>query len=276
MELYLRAARANLSVWQREIFVQTARMQARAAAEQDLLGVHPSFMHAFNLTRAAVVSCPPGHRLSRIGSRADYDGSKWVCGIQQLQAPCHVLSLGSNGNDEFEKAVLALTPCHVYTFDCTMADKNLSITILDSARHMFIEKCIGSERKAAADPLFTTLARAMLDLGLGAADLIKIDIEGFEYDVLSTWGTAEEGVTSTAHLPRQMLVEVHLTHLYYGTRSHNAADTSNLMWPKRDVTLLEHAMFFSHLAGLGYATAHFELNEWAPYCAEYVLLRVAP
>ena len=46
------------------------------------------------------VTCPPGMPLHRDGGAGD--GGKWICGLAALQAPCVVLSLGSNNDYSFE------------------------------------------------------------------------------------------------------------------------------------------------------------------------------
>ena len=56
----------------------------------------------------------------------------------------------------------------------------------------------------------------------GRIDFLKMDIEGYEFDVLAAW-------TSEVALPRQVAVEIHGENLYYGTSSfRNPASQENL------------------------------------------------
>ena len=48
------------------------------------------------------------------------DGPKWTCGIQLLQQPCVIFSLGSNDNIDFEKAMYKWGRCGIHVFDPTV------------------------------------------------------------------------------------------------------------------------------------------------------------
>ena len=56
-------------------------------------------------------SCPV---MTRVGAG---DGGKWVCDVRKLQGDdCIVLSIGSNGNFEFELEILKINPrCKIHT-----------------------------------------------------------------------------------------------------------------------------------------------------------------
>lgn len=246
-------------------FYNAERMHQRYAKTNNVNIIGPK--NFFDLI-PAIVSCPPGQRLSQIGIDPA-DGGKWACGIEAMTAPCHVFSLGSNGNYAFEKDILARTPCTVDTFDCTMATRGGGTT-LHPTRHQFFLKCLGSEEKAAQDPSFVSLRGAKKLAGAATIDLLKIDIEGFEYDVL---GAPHTGTKDD--LPLQILMEVHLQYLYLGTKSYRADNLDNLMWPLYNtVTAPELTLFFVHLANLGFAVAHEEKNPGCYHCSEFVLLRV--
>ena len=163
-------------------------------------------------------NCPLKERFgrqARIG-----DGGKWVCGVETLmQRPgCVVYSFGSNGDTEFEKAVLATTQCEVHVFDPTLSvealaklrklpkihfhpiglgPKNQQIQMNDKLMTM------GQDR---AQPMnLHTLPTIMRTLNHTWIDVLKIDIEGFEYSVLQKLMK-----TSKTWLPvTQLLVEFH-------------------------------------------------------------------
>lgn len=268
MQEYFAKAAHNLTVWRRSAFFQSARKHAF-----DLKNIESrEISNLFDLT-PAITTCPPGSRLEIMGVDKD-DGGKWMCGLKSMQAPCHVISLGSNGNFNFENDILANTPCDVHTFDCTMATRGGG-TKLHATRHNFFLKCIGSQQKADSDSNFVTLPQAMKLAGAKKVDVLKIDIEGFEYDVMATWGTLEESDLDTQYLPLQILIEVHLQYMYFGTSYFGKNDLSNLMWPMAEqMSPPELMLFFSHLGELGYAVVNMEKNPGCAHCAEYVLLRV--
>ena len=133
------------------------------------------------------------------------DGGKWVCGAGALPAGCTVYSLGSNGNFQFEQAVLAATPCEVFTFDCTISASRLPAA-LDPRIH-FYPLCVGDSEDA--DSPFRSLASLMRQLGHAQVDLLKVDIEGFEYRLVEGIfrGFLEAGWAGA--LPMQILMEQH-------------------------------------------------------------------
>eukprot|EP00047_Mylnosiga_fluctuans_P010384 m.16007 g.16007 ORF g.16007 m.16007 type:complete len:344 (-) comp3089_c0_seq1:183-1214(-) len=281
---YIAAARVNVTRWRRDLYMTAAKMQAEWLKEEEAVRAeHKGSLAAMSqvdkmdITRIyrlvdPTISCPPGLPLELLGSPGS-DGSKWACGPQQLKAPCHVLSLGSNNDYSFEEAVLKNTPCTVSTFDCTLPDSQPGHSV-DPKRHRFFAKCLGSAAKAAQDPRFVTLPQAMRMIGKRRVDLFKMDIEGFEYDVLAAWGSSAENL-QTAHLPVQISVEVHIAALYWGTSFFGADDTSNLHWGARDVvTPAELALLLGHLGDLGYGVVNAERNGGCKHCIELVLMRV--
>lgn len=192
-----------------------------------------------------------------------------MCGFSELKAPCHVFSVGSNANYYFEEDILAKTPCTVDTFDCTLQEPG---KILHPTRHQFFDKCLGSEEKAASDSMFVSMRGAKELAGADTVDLLKIDIEGFEFDVLG----APYDPELRGDLPLQIIMEVHNEHIYLMTPFYQTDGLDNLLWPKAKlVTVPELALFFMHLANLGYAVAFQEKNPGCGHCSEFVLLRVA-
>eukprot|EP00300_Choanocystis_sp_HF-7_P034606 c4746_g1_i1.p1 GENE.c4746_g1_i1~~c4746_g1_i1.p1 ORF type:complete len:350 (-),score=52.10 c4746_g1_i1:87-1067(-) len=235
--------------------------QHRDARSQAFHGKPASHSFHFDTTKP-FASCPVG-AVSLVGGTGD--GSKWVCGIETLQAPCLVLSLGSNNDFRFEEDVLARTPCVVATFDCTSAPKTLS------ARHMYFKQCLGSKRQMEEKPDFVTLDRALELTGKAKIDLLKMDIEGFEYDVMATWG--QEG--SHLALPVQVVFEVHVYSIYGRTPFHNNAEAGSqvLMFPPEDVPILALPLLFTHLGQLGYGIVNREQNPLCPSCMEYTIYK---
>lgn len=76
------------------------------------------FQNNWHAGAPAGASCLNLRRLGLYG-----DGGKGVCDIEKLlsQEPCHVVSVGSNGESSFERAIHALAPdCRIDTHDGTL------------------------------------------------------------------------------------------------------------------------------------------------------------
>ena len=163
-------------------------------------------------------NCPLKERFGRqerIG-----DGGKWVCGVETLmqRKGCVVYSFGSNGDTEFEAAVLATTKCEVHVFDPTLGQDALAKLAKQPKIHFHAiglgptdeqvnmtdhTMTMGVQRNYTMDLL--TLQTIMRILNHKWLDVLKIDIEGFEYAVLQ-----QLMKTSRPTLPvTQMLVEFH-------------------------------------------------------------------
>jgi hypothetical protein len=109
------------------------------------------------------------------------DGGKAMCSMSNLHPPCLVYSLGSNGDVSFEKDVLQHTPCNIHTFDCTVN----AIAIEDPTRHTFHQLCIGDPSDSSEKLQFEPLDSIMRRLNHTRLHVLKMDIEGSEYEVSS-------------------------------------------------------------------------------------------
>jgi hypothetical protein len=215
------------------------------------------------------VTCPNPDAMSRIGD--DGEGGKLVCTDLLERKNCVVFSLGSNGQFDFEVDILESTDCLVYTFDCTYDGKSLDQY---NGRHKYLKKCIGTAAKEANDPSFITLAHAVRDLGVSEITLLKMDIEGSEYDEIASWGV-EQG----KFLPESMAIEIHRSEvIYMGTsafvQTYNHAEDV-LIWPLMNLDLGDLALFFGSIARMGYAIASREDNPIGRCCSEFLFLKVA-
>lgn len=150
----------------------------------------------------------------------------------------------------------------VATFDCTTPPHTLN------NRHKYISKCLGSQQQMQKDSFkWITLQEAMKALGHNHITLLKIDIEGFEFDVFANWNRRQP-------LPAQILLELHYADLYHGSPFFRTDLLNNLLWPKHVMSLGELALFVSHLANLGYGIVSREDNALCRHCTELTLLRV--
>lgn len=189
-------------------------------------------------------SCP--HELERIGALGD--GGKWICGLSQLQEKedCIVYSVGSPADASFEAELLARTRhCQLFVFDHTASSLPRSLTTpaslpialsefysasdvstSDNERDYWDSRGIaqrshfkpfriaGYDAHGTGDnPKTYTLESLMRMNGHTHIDLLKIDLEGWEFDAMSTFLLPNsEYSAQKPRVPRvsQMLLELHL------------------------------------------------------------------
>jgi FkbM family methyltransferase len=253
-------ARQALRAWRSTLFARTMTAYKEIEHAEGAL-VEPQGGRRFDLFDP-FVSCPDGAPPVRFGAASD--GGKFICADVLAAPDCVVYSLGSNNDFAFEEDVLKRTECTVVTFDCTSAARTVD------RRHRFVKKCLGSTDRMAANPAaWITLEAAMASMGHDKLALLKIDVEGAEYDVLSAWAQDAPG------LPRQLAMEVHYDGIYWNTPAYrNSKDTSNLVWPMHKMRMTDLALFMSHLAGAGYGIVSREDNPSVAHCSELTLLRL--
>ena len=133
-------------------------------------------------------------RIDRVGPASE--GGKYVCGLETLVAPCAIYTFGISGDSRFESHMTNNTPCAVHAFDPT-------IKKLPAGTHAgvtFDGVGLGLETVPARGPL-KNFASGYAVAALGALlaarnhtrlDVLKIDVEGSEYDIFGSWcGGAE-------------------------------------------------------------------------------------
>ena len=235
-----------LSHWRSSLFreIMVARQQ---------LGHRPLESHENYALFEPYIGCPPERELLRYG--ADGEGGKMLCNISGLPPNCTVFSLGSNNQYDFEAAVLAATVCSVHTFDCTVDGYSID------ERHFFQKLCLGDPQHHMG---YITLNDALRIADVEEVSLLKMDIEGFEFDVVSHW-------TEAAVLPSQLSMEIH--------RGNPAHD--------QFMSAVDLALFFLHLSNLGYGIVSKENNPvgsmhepgqriqaLAPQASEFTFIRI--
>lgn len=115
-----------------------------------------------------------------------------------LQGPdCVIYSFGSNGDVTFEEALVGLTnaQCQVHVFDFTLSP-DLAQKVRSVNGVTLHEYGIGAEDKHVVEPYqfgawavneydIKCLSTIMTELGHSWIDVLKMDVEGAEYDVLN-------------------------------------------------------------------------------------------
>lgn len=208
------------------------------------------------------------------------DTSKIVCGAETLQAGCIIYSIGGNNNWDFEQQIYDMTPCEIHTFDCTGPRTRFKTPARIADRHTFHHVCLATTNiPAVADPssvpvsppdfpvigAMETLESMQKRLGHTRLDLLKIDIEGYEWPIFESWPELSDLEASRqVALPMQVLVEVH-----YQTAMHD-------LWPQKGVpfkTVVDLVNLQEHLLKMGYVVAVRDDNEQCKHCTELTLLR---
>ncbi|KAI0032697.1 methyltransferase domain-containing protein [Vararia minispora EC-137] len=157
--------------------------------------------------------CP--HSTQRIGSLGD--GGKWVCGIEVLakQPKCVVYSFGISTDSSFEADVLLRAPgCEVWGYDYSVSGppqfgpEISEDSHFPSRAHFHKWGLSGEDKHGPSDkpPMYTL--RTLMELnGHDFVDILKIDVEGSEFDALSSF---LETLPAGVPLPfGQLQIEIH-------------------------------------------------------------------
>jgi hypothetical protein len=205
--------------------------------------------------------CPYRENLTRFGGI--HDRSKILCGVESVAPshPCFVCSLGSFGDIDFENALLENT-CEIHTYDCTVplpfnSRKRLTYHHICMGEalplQMFIHPNAGKQGNDVFKnvSLFKRLNQIVQDNNHTHVDILKMDIEGGEYSVISYMLRHPTEVT----LPYQISFESH--------------------WWNRDIYhAILHQQMFAQLWRNGYRFLNYELNPGDSTCVEWTLFRI--
>jgi len=137
--------------------------------------------------------CP--HRVERVGTLGD--GGKWVCGLDRVakQDKCVIYSFGVNDESSFESTLLRRAPsCEVWGYDYSVDSWGPEITDDPDLRERahFHPFALGPmDQHNENDTIkFWTLDSLMNLNGHTFIDILKIDIEGAEFDSLTPFLSA--------------------------------------------------------------------------------------
>jgi len=212
-----------------------------------------------------------------VGGACGSDESKIVCGLAELQkeANCIIYSIGGNNWWQFEIDLLQRTPCQVHTFDCTGPVTRFQKP--DNERLHFHHVCLGTKHEDAMEYCSSweqkcgatwTLLEMQQQLGHDRIDLLKMDIEGFEWPILLSWPLLQEKDRSRdMALPMQVLVEVHYQTQFDELRPSTVSQYVDFKSPIDMVAL--QARFLQ----MGYFVAVRDDNMACAHCSELTLVR---
>jgi len=180
---------------------------------------------------------------------------------ENTNGECGIISIGNNGQWGFERTISDATACTTHTFDCTVANPRKP----DDDSINFYPYCVADEHKMIEDREFLTYSQLLEKASMHAAPtLFKIDVEGFEYDVMTEMLNTAKKTGSKNKLPTQISIELH-----YATRMYD------LPWMMRHRQAGEIAMFTGMMYREGgYLPMHVEYTMGCDSCAEILFVRV--
>jgi hypothetical protein len=226
----------------------------------------------------AVFTCP--HDFQRVGRLGD--GGKWVCGMslyerkpavniaagqsKELDAKITaestiIYSFGINGESSFEAEMLERIPsAQMFGYDFSVDAFGPQIQTAHRPRTKFGKVGLGAKDEHDQSPPFWTLSSLMASNNHTYMDILKIDIEGAEYDALEAFMDSVEKQGLEALPIGQVMIELHLS---------NDAKTN----------FARFQVWWERLEKLGMRPAWLEINLMAvtlgkgktdPRCVEYV------
>jgi len=158
----------------------------------------------------AAFNCP--HEVERLGALGD--GGKWVCGLSRVaqKTDCVVYSFGINYESSFEAEILSNTEhCQIWGYDFSVGSFGPEITkSLQHRTHFKAFGLSGSDKHDPDDehPMYT-LESIMKMNGHTHIDILKIDIESWEFETITT--LLNPYISSDQPLPfGQLQLEIHI------------------------------------------------------------------
>jgi hypothetical protein len=171
---------------------------------------------------------------------------------------CHLFSVGSNDQWGFEEAARIQVPhCQTHTFDCTLQNGKPQKKPKDENVH-FYDRCIGEK---AGNPKYKGYEALANETGINSPPkYLKMDVEGFEYQVL-----LESVLAAPQKIwPEQIMVETHWS-----------SRMVDLPWMLRHRQAGELALFYSSLYHRGgYIPVHTRNFRGCEPCMEVLLAKV--
>ncbi|KAF7979963.1 hypothetical protein HWV62_27135 [Athelia sp. TMB] len=132
-------------------------------------------------------NCP--HELERLGALGD--GGKWTCGLSRIaeKTDCVIYSFGTNYESSFENEVLSRSRnCQIWAYDSTTGSYGPRVDRGNHHRVHFQRFGLASiDAHGPQDsPKAYTLESLMAANGHTHIDILKIDVEGWEFDIMTS------------------------------------------------------------------------------------------
>lgn len=189
------------------------------------------------------VACPTMVRVGKLG-----DGGKYVCNPWRVSEDCVIYSLGVSGEVSFETDLYETTGrrCRFYCVD----PGGQAADLFKPFNGTFIQAYMTGKADPAAQR--TSIAALMQKYNHKKVDIIKMDIESWEFD--SFKGFFDETKITNEHTPAcQLFIEFH--HV--------------------DANLEKWTTLFSALETRGFRMFSKEANMYCPQCHEYSYIHLS-
>ncbi|RMZ70714.1 major facilitator superfamily domain-containing 5 [Pyrenophora seminiperda CCB06] len=189
------------------------------------------------------------------------DGGKWVCGMSLYESattrPLVVYSFGIAYESSFEQEILERTNAYIFGYDYTVDSFGPEITSDYQNRTIMKKFGIGS-KDIPGDPPFFTLQSLMKQNNHSYIDILKMDIEGDELAVLTSFMDGFIG----QQLPiGQVLIEIHLF------QEHTTLKDFTIWWERLEEFGLRPVWAEANLLAVTYGGV-------LPCCTEYVFINI--
>lgn len=254
-----------------EVLAEQQRAVLEAGSAANAVPMNPEIGGSvFEAVQVSLPLEPPVLKHSR--NYGSGQGDKNIVGLSALTRggrQCVVYGMGIADDSSFEQQMQA-QGCETHAFDCTVDPKSPSVA---GKKFNFHQWCIGEHGNASFEGnrylqanetslKFKSLSETMEQLGHTHIDLLKFDIEGFEWPLFQSQLLAQSG----QNLPEQMSFELH-------TQKANPAyvPQENV----HDKGYVQVNRLFKSLYDIGYRVTSKELNSGDPACAEFVLIKNA-
>lgn len=200
----------------------------------------------------------------------NHEGNKNLLKIHDAAGKnCIVYGAGIADDSSFEEK-MAKMGCEVHAFDCTLRGNESSVT---GKKFQFHNWCLGTpasfeennyaKNQKGWNYAFFSVSEAMKKLGHQQLDVLKFDIEGFEWNLFEN--DLLKGLLTTKARPKQLTFELH-------TAGANAGAVPHDVVAGKDYKAVDN--LFAKLYDLGYRVISKERNPYDPHCAEFVLVDV--
>lgn len=216
-------------------------------------------------------NCPSHERLGKLS-----EGGKVLCELDKLVdlgRNCTVMSFGVRGDISFEEELIQRTECTVYAFDPSvdsLPDGSLEKRFCPSTAGAPCRGVIKFFKLGLAPMNFIdergwqlkSMTTLMEHVGVRHIDLLKIDIEGGEWDVFSS-----SQDTSWLQLVDQFLVEIH----FKQAETNTAGPSSGVRETFHLFEVLEKNLLYPFSWEVNYNPPGF--YQLKPFCIEYSFVR---
>ena len=205
------------ALWQKS--VQQRGKMIHSGFSEDPLKAPSAFIYPYNVWDLfrPTFFCP--HDLERVGFAGD--GGKWICGMRRYETVAPgpasarkspelvVYSFGINTDSSFEAALLERTNPGIWGYDYSVDGWGEQLSS-ETPRLHFSKVAIGGKTVPKDSSRTMSIPDVMRQNGHDYVDIMKIDIEGFEFEALdSLMDLAEESPLRTLPVG-QLLLELHL------------------------------------------------------------------